>query len=68
MIEHEIFYGQTEYETENKMHMFLDTPGVIYEDSEDFRENDTSYATVLSYRYTPSDNGYELLQLKGDVL
>lgn len=54
-IEHEIFYGQTEFETENKIHMFLDNPGVSYVDSEDYRENDTSYATVLYYHYTPSE-------------
>ena len=54
-IEHETFYGQTECETENKMHMFLDDPKVIYVGSEDYRENDRSYATVLSYRYRPSD-------------
>ena len=53
--ETETFYGQTECETENKMHMFLDDPRVIYVGSEDYRENDKSYATVLSYRYRPSE-------------
>ena len=60
-IEHEIFYGQTEYETENKMHMFLDDPKVIYVDSEDYGENDRSYATVLSYQYTGKNgDGYSV--------
>lgn len=54
-IEHEIFYGQTEYETENKMHLFLDDPRVIYVGSEDYRENDRSYATVLAYKYAPQN-------------
>lgn len=55
VIEQEVFYGQTEFEVENKIHWFLDEPGVSYIDSEDYRENDTSYATVLTYHYTPSE-------------
>ena len=55
-LEHETFYGQSEYEVENRIHMFLDDPRVIYVDSEDYRENDESYATVLSYRYRPSED------------
>lgn len=53
--EHETFYGHSEYDVENKMHMFLDDPRVIYIDSEDYRENDSSYATVMSYQYRPPD-------------
>ena len=54
-LDYETFQGSTEFEVENMIHMFLDDPRVIYVDSEDFRENDSSYATVVYYRYRPLD-------------
>lgn len=52
-IVYETFYGQSEYEVENKMHMFLDDTRVIYINSEDYRLNDGSYGIALTYRYRP---------------
>ena len=54
-MEHEIFYGESEFEIEEQIHWFLDKPWIKYEGEETYRENDRSYATVLYYYFLPSE-------------
>ena len=54
-LEHEIFYGKSEYEIEEQIHWFVDQPWISYEGEETYRENDRSYATVVYYYYLPTE-------------
>ena len=54
-LEHEIFYGESEYDIEEQIHWFLDQPWVSYEAEETYMEHGSSYATVLWYYFLPSE-------------
>ena len=53
ILEHEIFYGESEYEIEEQIHRFVDQPWISYEGEETYMEHESSYATVLWYYYLP---------------
>ena len=48
-LEHEIFYGKSEYEIEEQVNRFSLYDWVDWVAEEDYMEDDRSYATVLYY-------------------
>ena len=55
-LQSEIIYGSTEEAVENRIHGFLDLPGVNDQNIEYYRENDNSFAAVIYYYGVPEYN------------
>lgn len=52
-IQTETIYGSSEYQVENRIHDFFDSPGTKFKDVEYYKENDNSFAAVVFYYGTP---------------
>ena len=52
-LQSEIIYGSSEWDVENRIHGFLDLPGVNDQRIEYYRENDNSFAAVIYYYGVP---------------
>lgn len=52
-IQTETIYGSSEDQVENRIHEFLDLPGVNDKNIEYYRDNDNSFVAVIYYYGAP---------------